>query len=556
MPEAKKTIIKIKDMDSPSYGSTPAVSDTKKKAKKTVESVDSKMRHKLANTLVENTINLKDSSSDNLPPKSKKSATKEEYSDKIDLVEHDFDDVASRMRAKLEQLTAKKAPEVSQPVSQSPEVLTANLSPEVATGSVAAGPAIAEAPAVVTAPVSTPAPATVSPFVVDPGLPPAAPERMDIPSTIKHHLPIGIYRKIATFFVLGTFALLVVVFYFTAVKMTVVVTPKQDIVSDVMEFQVAGTKEVESAVSVQGVVESVALNESQEFDATGERVIGEDAVGKVTIYNNYIKSQPLVASTRLLTPDGKLFRLKDTVNVPAGGSLVADIYADQASADLYVSPTKFTIPGLWAGLQDKIYGESQETIKYEQQVEKVVQQSDIDSAVLTLKKTLADKAKEEVGGMYQNHSRTIYKIDDSSITQKVSAKTGEKVDSFTVSMKASVSVVAFNDADVLTLAAEKIQTSLAGGQALTEMGDKAEYNLEDVSLVQKTAKVSATFQGKVAVDGEGVLVKRDNIIRLKEDQLNAYLSSLPELESYEIHFSPSWYRRAPYLVDRIEIKVK
>jgi hypothetical protein len=85
--------------------------------------------------------------------------------------------------------------------------------------------------------------------------------------------------------------------------------------------------------------------------ASGER----KARGKVVIYNAFSADpQPLVATTRLETTSGMIFRLTTGVTVPgvtsiAGkeepGAIEAEIVADQSGDTYNISPTTFTIPG-------------------------------------------------------------------------------------------------------------------------------------------------------------------------------------------------------------------
>ena len=71
----------------------------------------------------------------------------------------------------------------------------------------------------------------------------------------------------------------------------------------------------------------------------------------------------MVATTRLLTSEGVLFRLKDRVNVPAGGEIEVEVYADQSGIASEIGPSQFTIPGLRTDLQKLIYAVSKESMK-------------------------------------------------------------------------------------------------------------------------------------------------------------------------------------------------
>lgn len=89
-------------------------------------------------------------------------------------------------------------------------------------------------------------------------------------------------------------------------------------------------------------------------------VVDRPATGKVTLTNETDITQTFVATTRLLSADGVLFRLKDATTVPTKGQTEAEVYADVAGVEGEIAPTKFTIPGLSADLQTVIYAESTE----------------------------------------------------------------------------------------------------------------------------------------------------------------------------------------------------
>ncbi|MCK4554185.1 hypothetical protein KAU19_04445, partial [Candidatus Parcubacteria bacterium] len=190
---------------------------------------------------------------------------------------------------------------------------------------------------------------------------------------------LGLYRKIALSFIVLTVILLAVIAYFSFVKVTITLIPSQERVSSNLILDVFD-QDKRSAVSegeILGAVKQVEVEQIKTYPATDIEVISEEVIGKVILINNYSKNQPLVATTRLLSPDNKLFRIKKTVNVPAGGQLEVEVYADEPGQDMIIGPAHFTIPGLWAGLQDEIYGESKEPMKYSRQVKKYIKQDDI-----------------------------------------------------------------------------------------------------------------------------------------------------------------------------------
>ncbi len=72
----------------------------------------------------------------------------------------------------------------------------------------------------------------------------------------------------------------------------------------------------------------------------------DPASGKITITNRQTNTQALIKNTRFETPSGLIFRVRDSVSIPAGGSVSVTVYADEAGDKYNVGPTTFTIPGL------------------------------------------------------------------------------------------------------------------------------------------------------------------------------------------------------------------
>ena len=85
------------------------------------------------------------------------------------------------------------------------------------------------------------------------------------------------------------------------------------------------------------------------------------AQGSVWITNAYQTPLTLIKTTRLLSADGKLFRLATTLVLPAHGQTSAQVYADQNGSLYAISPTSFTIPGLSPSLQQFVTVKSDST---------------------------------------------------------------------------------------------------------------------------------------------------------------------------------------------------
>ncbi len=98
---------------------------------------------------------------------------------------------------------------------------------------------------------------------------------------------------------------------------------------------------------------------SDTFPATGTSTTSAGrATGKATIINTTSRSYTFVATTRLLSKDGVLFRMKAASPIPANGNVTVEVYADQTGPSGDIGPTTFTIPGLPPDLQKLITAKS------------------------------------------------------------------------------------------------------------------------------------------------------------------------------------------------------
>ena len=384
---------------------------------------------------------------------------------------------------------------------------------------------------------------------------------LDAGSEVDEHKArsVRIYKRIAVGFSVLVFIILLVVLYFALVKATISIALNEQVINDQVVIAVYDRPQDFSlpAKSVRGLVKTVAVEQSKLYQVSGHDVIGEEVVGQITLYNKYNKSQPLVASTRLLSASGKLYRLKNSVTVPAGGQVVADIYADQAKPEMAVGAELFTIPGLWEGLQDKIYGQSLEgAIKYQQKLRRIIAQDDIDKALADLKQVLKDKVKADFDNTYNDYDYKFYNLDELNLKFAVSGKVGEEKDQLPVSMSGTVEVIAFNSDQAQDLAKLSSAAKLPAGQDLLNLDtSNLKYELTKFDPNMVMAEVNMTYDVKARANNKNEIVDKNKIIGLSEDQLKQYLSNIKDIRTYNIEFYPAFIKQVPRLTDRIEVKV-
>lgn len=111
---------------------------------------------------------------------------------------------------------------------------------------------------------------------------------------------------------------------------------------------------------------TVTRSASTTVQATGSKEVKRTASGVITIYNLFsVEEQRLIANTRFEAPDGKIYRVRDSVIVPGmkgttPGMATATVFADTAGASYNrAEKTRFTIPGFKGDPRyEKFYAEA------------------------------------------------------------------------------------------------------------------------------------------------------------------------------------------------------
>ncbi|MBU1448924.1 hypothetical protein KKF45_03725, partial [Patescibacteria group bacterium] len=261
------------------------------------------------------------------------------------------------------------------------------------------------------------------------------------------------YRTIAfTFFGLTVLVVAAVVWMFS-VRASVRVQVMRDPVSVETGIEIAKSPE---QGQLQGRVVEHVSDSIQEFTVKERTEEASPVVatttGRVRITNRYSKEQPLIRTTRLLTSDGKQFRIDATVTVPAGGSVEVSAYSDvPGNASLIKTGTAFSIPGLWIDLRKLITAEAlTDFTGVKSASSKIVSEQDIADAQAELEINLLEQAKQTLAAeasitqemladpcpVGQGCWDAIYLV--SSIERKSNATPGQVTDTFLAQVKVKV----------------------------------------------------------------------------------------------------------------------
>lgn len=383
----------------------------------------------------------------------------------------------------------------------------------------------------------------------------------DINEEVEEEAPsrwsLNMYQRIAVTFIILSLVSLGTVLYLTYARLDITIHPKATAVEAKTNFTVYDRPENYEMPggSVLGLVRSMEVETTATVPATGKKVSGAEVSGTVKIINNYTKDQPLVATTRLLTPDNQLLRLTDGVVVPAGGEIEASVYADTVNPSFTLADTRLTIPGLWAGLQDQIYAEAKAgSVTYKEKVLLSVTQADIDEADRQGKIALLDHARQEIENAYASYDERLYTLEEGTVTVTADSEIGDEKDSLSVTVKGNVTVVAFNKKDVEGILGTAL--SAAGSADDPFGGNEPIFVLTSADTADNVAQIDSQINTTSIVRSGEEIIEADKLKGLKRNQIEEYINNLPEVDSYELNFRPSFLPWAPYNTKNIVVTVQ
>ncbi|MEK7545663.1 MAG: hypothetical protein AAB554_01135 [Patescibacteria group bacterium] len=376
------------------------------------------------------------------------------------------------------------------------------------------------------------------------------PDREDLRPIVR----TGMYRKIAIGFVALALVVGALVMYVAYARAIIAVHPRRSQVTT--ERVLSVSESAKGAEDVAGEVYEVTVAGERSGAPSEATVTDGIATGFVTLINESGEDQTLVPTTRLLTPEGVMFRIKARVNVPAEGRLKTEAYADQPGAGGDIGPSRFTIPGLNAALQKVIYAESDASMKGGQVSSGIVGQSDIDQVERSLREELEAQAKEELEKKVRGEwSGRAYEIEDVSRFQ--SAAAGETSDGVTIRLSIMVRMAAFDRAKAVEIAGEDLRRGLTSDRELVGVSaDEAAFELDEADAQDGTASLRVSVRGESRVSLESPLFDAAKLRGLDINAVKAYFEGIEGVERVDVKFRPFWIKRMPDLADHIKFNIE
>lgn len=221
---------------------------------------------------------------------------------------------------------------------------------------------------------------------------------------------------------------------------------------------------------IPGQLIEISKTAEHSTPATGTRTVASKTRGRLTLSNDFSSApQSLIATTRLLSADGKLFRTMQNVTIPGAtvksgtsvpGTVVVDVIADQPGPEYNVPAGKFRIAAFEekgdTERSTKIYGTSTQAFSGGTNgPSSVATEDNITLATTTATQGVVDQIKTALTS--QDSDFIALGIDTPTIDSiRKSAEADQASEMVSVTITGSVKTVAFRAKDLHQLVAEAI----------------------------------------------------------------------------------------------------
>lgn len=304
------------------------------------------------------------------------------------------------------------------------------------------------------------------------------------------------------------------------------------------------------------------LSESTQVTATGSERVEEYATGSLTVYNNHDANPVrLIKNTRFETPDGKVFRIRNSIIVPGKtssgpGSIVATVYADQPGAQYNIGPIeRFTLPGLKTGSPDmfgNVYARSTVAFNGGFTGERpIVAESDMKTATEALRKTLDVKAQAESVALSNGEDFAFPQL---MTTEYITVPPEKGADgSVTVSQKAIVRIPVFSHAPFAKALARA--TSADTGDGSVSIPDTSTFTVS-VAAAEMGKPLIFSLAGTAtflwAVDSEELAT---SLAGTEKEAFQNVISGFSGIDTAEAAVRPFWRSSFPSDPSKIRITI-
>ncbi|MCK9187304.1 MAG: hypothetical protein PHS16_00445 [Candidatus Colwellbacteria bacterium] len=313
---------------------------------------------------------------------------------------------------------------------------------------------------------------------------------------------------------------------------------------------------------------NISKNGVYSFPASGSEIVENKATATITIYNAYSsEKQPLVKTTRFVTPEGKIYRITSSVTVPGAkisegkiipSSIDVEAVADSPGEGYNTGPiAKLLIPGFHGSPKyDGFYGEMKTGASGGFVGElSVPTEEDIEKAKEEVEKKVREALDYEIAVSMPPGFKVFDGSSSITITKEgvVSKADGsESKGEFSYGMMIEAEIIAFSEDDLISLMSSKFEKD---NPELYELISK-NISYADPLIDLESGKISipTKFSGIWARSFDPVSFKSD-IIGDSEQALKSAIFGIPGVLSAKADLWPFWVRSVPNNPSKVNIKV-
>jgi len=363
-------------------------------------------------------------------------------------------------------------------------------------------------------------------------------------------------KRIIISFLIAVVAIASLVLYYALARATItlVVAPDSMVMETTLELKQYGDD------GVAGTIMETELIQSKNFYASPSGELEEKASGTVTFVSSYSAPQTLIATTRLVSPQGVLFRLTKTITVPANGRLEnVPVVADQAGEASAIPPSRFTIPGLRAALQEMIYAESIEPMRrLAKPGSTEILPLDLDQARKSLTDILVPQALAKLREQLpedQRNLNVVYKSETTKAESDVPA--GSKNNQFNYTVTVKVTAVFYNPDQLREQAMVKLQSDLSSGRKILNLEPESlAVSIDSVAGDLTSSLLKVKFLAQVIITDPNLVFAKSDLLGRTPAEVQNYFQGIPGVKEVKIELTPFWVKSVPTVDNHINLKLE
>jgi hypothetical protein len=308
-------------------------------------------------------------------------------------------------------------------------------------------------------------------------------------------------------------------------------------------------------------IESASENQVK---ASGQIQVETQATGAIEIVKTTPGTERLIKNTRFRSPDGKVFRIQESVVVPGAvkdasgasvpGTIQAQVFADEAGETFNLAAgTRFDIPGFKeSGLDDlyaAMYAENRQPFtggfsgpKYQ------IDESELGTARQALQIKLRDELLARIESEKPNGFVAFPGATAITYNQLPTVEYGQ--DLVTIKEQAILQIPLFNISDLGAFLAREAVATYSGGPVRVDNTTALTFvyssGTTSASIIANEPSLTFSLKGKPLLIWEYDSVKlTKDIAGLPKTAINNVITAYPAIESAIVKITPFWKRSFP-----------